>query len=239
MNLDQLTALANKVESTAVDFIAMLGPWLGPLPSAFLVYRATINYLGWPSWIAFIAAAAVESIGVVSVVQALRLYEWNQTRTAKDSAAPFWFMVALSIFYLVTTIGLTVLLDVIPDLARYAPVVFPLLAIVGAANIAVKSDQKRREAARQERKQARQEVKAAARQDTRQESGNLPQAEMAAVGDFRQFKRSATREELLEIAAMETADIMATYRLDSPRTARNWRQNARQLTANGHANGAN
>jgi hypothetical protein len=235
-NIEQRLA---QIENTVVDVMAALTPWLAPIPSAWLIGRATIQHLGWHLSIAVIAGIAVECIGVVSIVLALRLHEWNQTKRQSDPVAPVWLALVAVAFYFTVTISLTVLLDVSPVLAHIAPAIFPLLAAVGAVNIAIKRGQNHRETAqaqeRQERKQARQEVKAVARQETRQEDGNLPQAVTAATSDFRQFKRTATREELLQIATMETAEIMATYRLDNPRTARNWRQNARQLTANGHA----
>lgn len=133
------------LEDTAVDVISVFGPWLGPVPSAYLVGVAAMKYLDWPFLIALIAAIAVESIGVVSVVSALRLYEWNETKRKSDPSAPFGLAVLLVVVYFVVTIGLTVLLDVIPELARFAPAVFPLLAAVGAVNIAVKNGQRRRE----------------------------------------------------------------------------------------------
>ncbi len=48
------------------------------------------------------------------------------------------------IVYLISTIGLTVFLDIIPALARYAPVIFPILALVGGFNLALRSGHRRR-----------------------------------------------------------------------------------------------
>jgi hypothetical protein len=231
---ESITRTANQIESLAVDIIAILAPWLSPLPSAYLVYRATQEHFGWPFLVSAAGALAVEAIGVVSVVVALRLHEWNQTKNSKEPAAPFGLAVAVCAFYLVVTVGLVVFLKVFPELVNFAPAVFPFLAITGAVNIALKDGQKRRERERQERKEERKQ----ARQDTRKVTGNLPQVETAEITDWRQFSKRASRDELLEIAGMDTTGIMETYRLDNARTARNWRQNARQLTANGHSNGA-
>jgi len=151
----KLTDKLNELEDSAIDVIGVFGPWLGPLPSAYLVGAAAIKYLGWPPVIALVAAVAVESIGVLSVVLALRLYEWNETKNKTDPTAPLWLAVSLVAFYFVVTIGLTVMLDVIPELARYAPAVFPLLAAVGAVNIAIKNGQRRREAEKLAKKSER------------------------------------------------------------------------------------
>jgi hypothetical protein len=62
--------------------------------------------------------------------------------------------------YLTSTIGLTVLLDIFPELGRYAPALFPMLALVGAVNLALRSGHRRRIAGiaqeRAERKAERQ-----------------------------------------------------------------------------------
>jgi hypothetical protein len=145
----------HKIENAAVDFIAVFAPWLGPIPSAYLVGAACIDYLQWHWTIAIIAALTVESIGVVSVVIALRLFEWNETKNKSDASAPFGLALVNVLFYFVVTIGLTVMLDVFPQLARYAPAVFPLLAAVGAVNIAIKNGQLRREVAKRRAKAER------------------------------------------------------------------------------------
>lgn len=172
-----LTEKLNQIERAAIDVIAVFAPWLGPIPSAYLVGVATYNYLSWHVVVATVAAVAVESIGVVSIVSALRLYEWNETKTQKDAAAPLKLAVTLVAFYFVITIGLTVLLDVFPELARFAPAVFPLLAGVGAVNIAIKNGQQRREQRAMQRKGNRKATKHAT---TRNATGNATAAQRMA-----------------------------------------------------------
>jgi hypothetical protein len=48
--------------------------------------------------------------------------------------------------YVVATLGLVVFLEVWPFLATYAPAIFPVLAVVGAVNLALISRQEQREA---------------------------------------------------------------------------------------------
>jgi len=150
-----ITERLSKFEDLAVDVLAIFGPWLAPVPSAYLVGKAAISHLAWHWSIAAIAALAVESIGVVSIVLSLRLYEWNQIKNKTDPAAPLILALIASVFYFVVTIGLTVVLDVHPEWSRYAPAIFPLLAAVGAANIAMKNGQRRREVAKETKKQPR------------------------------------------------------------------------------------
>lgn len=159
--MKNITERLNEIEDLAVDVLAVFGPWFAPIPSAYLVGKAAHDYLSWHWLVAIIAAVAVESIGVVSVVLALRLYEWNEAKNKTDAAAPLPLALVNVAVYFVVTIGLTVLLDVVPELSRFAPAIFPLLAAVGAVNIAVKNGQRRREAEKQAAKVDRQRIKEA------------------------------------------------------------------------------
>lgn len=145
-------SIISAIEKSAVDIIAVFSPWFAPVPSAYLVGKAVYEHLQWHWIVALIAAIAVESIGVVSVVVALRLYEWNETKNKTDPFAPFWLSVSTVCVYFIVTIALTILLDVFPTLAQYAPAIFPLLAAVGAVNIAIKNGQQRREDDKLEKK---------------------------------------------------------------------------------------
>lgn len=188
-------------ERAAVDFLAVFAPWLGPIPSAYLVGKAARDRLGWADPIAWIAAIAVESIGVVSVVLALRLYEWNNTKNKSDPAAPFWLAMLCTGFYFVVTIGLTVLLDVYPELAQFAPAIFPLLAAIGAVNIAVKNGQARRESEKRRAKEERRaahvstEIKAESKPKPKARPRVSPETETAdpAFGSLSGYKLDVAR----------------------------------------------
>lgn len=223
--MQSLTEKLNEIEKSAVDFIAVFAPWLGPIPSAWLVGNAAQEYLHWPLLIAIIAGVAVEAIGVVSVVLALRLYEWNDTKNKTDPGAPFGLAVVLVAVYFVVTIGLTVLLDVFPDLARYAPAIFPLLAAVGAVNIAVKNGQNRRE-----------EAKAGRKKGTKVSPKVSPKVSGNETGATFANWRKIPTETKLEMAQMTPAQIQETYGAQE-RTAQNWAKNARELAAKVSGNG--
>lgn len=173
--MKNITDRLNEVEDLAVDVLAVFGPWFAPIPSAYLVGKAAHDYLEWYWLVAIIAAVAVESIGVVSVVLALRLYEWNETKNKTDAAAPLPLALVNVAVYFVVTIGLTVLLDVVPELSRFAPAIFPLLAAVGAVNIAVKNGQRRREAEKVQARVDRQRAKSTTSQpDVNRQPVNHP-----------------------------------------------------------------
>lgn len=134
----------SEIETNLTDGIAAFGPWITPIPSAVLVANATVKDLHWSAELAWVAAAIIESLGLTTVSTSLLLWEYNADKRKTDSAAPFLLAASLVGVYLVSTIGLTVLLDIFPDLARYAPALFPILALVGAVNLALRSGHRRR-----------------------------------------------------------------------------------------------
>jgi hypothetical protein len=145
-------------EMALVKTVARLTPWFAPFPSAFFVARSSMKHLQIPLVVAIVIAAIIEFLGLTSVHTWLWLSDWNNRKRKSDPAAPAGYALALGLVYLVTTIGLTILLEVFPALSTYAPALFPALALVGAFNLALISQQKNREAlVRQEREERRAE----------------------------------------------------------------------------------
>jgi hypothetical protein len=134
----------NSWEAKATDFIAGLVPWLAPIPSAVLVANATMTHLGWSQPVAVIAGLIIEGLGLTSTSTALTLWDWNARRPANEPKAPFWLAALMVGVYLVSTIGLTVMLDLNTALVHLAPAVFPILALVGTINIALRQQHKNR-----------------------------------------------------------------------------------------------
>jgi hypothetical protein len=126
------------MEKKLIRTFSTFGPWLAPLANAYVVYRATINQLGYPWPVALLIAAFFEVIGVVSVVTVIEFWQYNQTKRLSDKAMPVTIAGAATASYLLATITFTVLLDVFPELARVAPAFFPLLTIVAGLNIGLR-----------------------------------------------------------------------------------------------------
>ena len=131
-------------ESKLTSLISRISPWLAPAPTAYLVGAATIKHLAWPLPIALIAATIIECLGLTTVATALELREYNLTKRKSDPVAPFTLAAFMAGSYLVVAIGLTVVLDIVPVLAVYAPAVFPLLSLAGVTVIALRNDHHRR-----------------------------------------------------------------------------------------------
>ena len=158
--LDDVRRVALRVEGAATDALAALGPWLAPIPSAVLVARASQEHLQWSPTLGLVSGAIIEILGLTTASTALTLWSYNESKRKTDPTAPFPLAAALIGCYFISTVGLTVLLDIAPALARYAPALFPTLALVGTVNLALRAQHGRRMAALAQEKSERQTQRA-------------------------------------------------------------------------------
>ena len=68
------------LEGVAVDLVARAGPWLSPLPTAYLTARATLVHLEWPLAVAVAAGMVIEFLGLAATSTALTLRAYNGTK---------------------------------------------------------------------------------------------------------------------------------------------------------------
>lgn len=167
-----------------VGAIAFISPILAPIPSAYFVYEASMTVLAAPEWVAFVLAVIVEGLGITSIHNALRFWNWNVTRKRDEPTAPVWIAAVLGLAYVAVVVSMTVVLKIVPtvgpftvdgttvgpfETGRLALAILPLLAIVGAVNLAlsaqhderVRETVEARERVKAERREARQRVKGA------------------------------------------------------------------------------
>jgi len=131
-------------ENGAIDLVAKVAPWFAPIPTAYLVGRATVNHLEWPVAIGVLAAGVIESLGLVTCATALDLYQFNQNRRKNDPPAPFWLAAFLIFLYFIVAVLLTVVLDTQPSWSVIAPAIFPFLSLAGVTVIALRKDYQKR-----------------------------------------------------------------------------------------------
>lgn len=147
-------------ERNAVKIVAKTIPWLAPVPSAYFVARSSMAHLALPWPIALVVALVIEALGLTCAFMASSFADWNHTKRKTDPAAPVIVALVLGAVYLATTLSLLAGLEAWPGLARYMPIVFPFLALVGTIALALIAQQEQREVAvtadKAEQRQARQ-----------------------------------------------------------------------------------
>jgi hypothetical protein len=127
-------------EEGIIDFVSKLSPWIAPLPSAWFVHDATVRHLAAGSALAWIIAIVIETLGLTTTHTALGMHAWNKAHASRpEKQAPFGLSVILAVVYVIATLMLITVLEVAPNLQHYAPAMFPILAVVGAVNLALRS----------------------------------------------------------------------------------------------------
>lgn len=132
-------------EDGIIDFIASLSPWLASSPSALFVQKAAISHLHVSDPLGWIIAVVIETLGLTTTHTALAFHKWNRAHPDEpEKQAPYGLAVALAVVYVVVTLCLIVVLESFPKFSPYAPIMFPMLAVVGAVNLAMRSHHNQR-----------------------------------------------------------------------------------------------
>ena len=135
------------------DTVSNLSPWLAPLPTAYVVYDATAVVLGWPAWVAGVAAVIIETIGLATVHTGLQLFAYNRKKRKSDPDAPTWLAWAITAAVLIAQSILIIVLESRPVL-----LVFQVFSLAAVVNLALRADHDARLAAiAEERAQRAQE----------------------------------------------------------------------------------
>ena len=204
----------SEIENGLVDGISAIGPWITPLPSAVLVANAVVKDLHWIPVLGWVTATIIESLGLTTVSTSLLLWDYNAAKRKTDPGAPFLLAASLVGVYLISTIGLTIFLDIFPELGRYAPALFPMLALVGAVNLALRSGHRRRLSGiaqdRAERKAERQYFRQPLEQSSNQMMSNLTSS-IVKTDTFLDKAQAARKANLTT-----RMDSLLTLYLDNP-----------------------
>ena len=128
-------------EEGVIDAVAKLSPWIAPLPSAFFVYEATLAHLTEWTPLAVVIALVIETLGLTTIHTALGFRIWNRMNAeSPEKQAPFVFSCVLAGMYVVATLLLILGLEFAGEtFGAVAPAMFPIMALVGAINLAMRS----------------------------------------------------------------------------------------------------
>lgn len=226
---DKLNEAIRDIESSVVNFISAIAPWLAPLSPAYMTYQHAINTLQFPQWVAFPVALVVEILGFSTISTFMTFWFFNRRNIAASKKAPVGLVVIAFLFYLALIVTANVLLDtfnnargaVIAVRALFALQTIPaaLIVVVRAGHRALLADlakEKEERKAESSRKVAEEEEK---------DTGKFP-------ADWRKVRPYLGEDEVLAISKMSTAAIMLKYHLKNDKTARNWRAYAQtEVTA--------
>lgn len=129
-------------ESSIVNTISAISPWLAPLAPAFMTFQHASNTLAFPPAVAYPTAAVVEILGFSTVSTSLAFWFYNRRNTAAGKRAPVEIAIGAFVFYLALIVVSNVLLDTF-DNAKWAVItvraLFTLQSIPAALIVAVRT----------------------------------------------------------------------------------------------------
>jgi len=146
-------------ERKIIRLLLKVGPWLAPIGTVFAVQRAVKAHFAFPDLVAWPVALVIEILGIGTIYLMLIMDDWNRRRSARsiDPKARAGLARFLVAFYIITTITLVILLDVLPMLNRWALAVLPLVSVVAYLALSLFAEHEFMEHAKEQAKQERRE----------------------------------------------------------------------------------
>ena len=110
-----INAVIVNTEYSFLNLVTVIIPWLVFLAPASMTWTNTGEHLGFPVWLRWAVAIVIEGLGLVSGSQLINDIWHNRKREnrAKEKKVNPLISGAASVFYLVTTLVLNAILDVV------------------------------------------------------------------------------------------------------------------------------
>jgi hypothetical protein len=246
-----LKALVSDLESSAIDLVSATTPWLAPVIPASQTYLHAINSLRYSESIAFVAALAVEFLGLAAVSTAVEFWNYNDTLKARKEArvhllkgedkkrarerrvvgAPFQLAAASGVFYIAIILTVNILLDwgkPFPQVA--ANVLLSLLAVPAAVIIAIRSQHRRKLTETRRARSGATQVEQGAKKtrtvaNDNYDDANRSRQDESSIAAIATGARTVTRDEFVTVFKSNGHHSIAELARElgvNPRTAQKW-----------------
>lgn len=217
---DRLNDGIRNVETSFVNFISAIAPWLAPLAPAYMTYQHAVDTLNFPLWVAIPVAVVVEILGFSAISTFMAFWFFNRRHKASAKKAPVWLIVFAFCFYLALIVSSNILLDAFDEAEGAVIAVRALFTLqtIPAALIVV---------ARAGHKALLAEMAKEREESNRKVSAERSNADGKFPANWRQVRKQLSREDVTWLQTAKTEEICYRYGVDD-RTARNWRKYAQE-----------
>lgn len=224
---DKLNESIRDAETSFVNFISAVAPWLSPLAPAYMTYDHAVNTLSLPVPVALSIAVVVEILGFSAISTFVTFWFFNQKNKSLSKKAPTLWVAFAFLFYLALIVTSNVLLDAF-DNARWAVnlvrALFTLQTIPAAVIVIARAGHRSFLA------EMAKDKKEKGKKEERKVSETFPE-NLQVSSDWRQARKQLSQEQVKEISTMSSGDISYRYGV-SERTAINWRGYAQKEQQN-------
>lgn len=225
---DKINDWIRGTETSIVNLISAIAPWLAPIAPAYMTYQHAVDVLHFPLWVAVPVAVVVEILGFSAISTFMAFWFFNRRNKANAKKAPTGWVIFAFLFYLALIVTSNILLDTFhnADGAKIAVRALYTLQTIPAALIVI---------ARAGHKSLLAEIAAereeSKRKVTEEVTAPVESLPVSFPSDWRKVRAMITSEQVLAIAQSETKNIAFSYGV-SDRTARNWRTYAQEEIRN-------
>lgn len=99
------------VETSFVNLISAVAPWLAPIAPAYMTYQHAVDVLSFPLWVAVPVAVVVEILGFSAISTFMTFWFFNRRNKANYKKAPTGWVIFAFAFYLALIVASNILLD--------------------------------------------------------------------------------------------------------------------------------
>lgn len=206
------------VETSFVNLISAVAPWLAPIAPAYMTYQHAVDVLNFPLWVAVPVAVVVEILGFSAISTFMTFWFFNRRNKANYKKAPTGWVIFAFAFYLALIVTSNILLDMFDNAEGAVIAVRALytLQTIPAALIVI---------ARAGHKSLLSEIKKESSESYRKVSDSESESSGKLTVNWRQARKQLSNDDLVWMQAAKTEEICFKYGIDD-RTARNWRKYA-------------
>jgi hypothetical protein len=108
---ERINSWVRSIESSIVNLISAIAPWLAPIAPAYMTYDHAANTLHFPTWVSLPIAIVVEILGFSAISTFMSFWLFNRRNKAEGKKAPVSFVIFAFIFYLALIVTSNILLD--------------------------------------------------------------------------------------------------------------------------------
>lgn len=214
-NFEKINNWIRGTESSIVNLVSAIAPWLAPIAPAYMTYQHAVDTLRFPQWVAIPVAVVVEILGFSAVSTFMGFWFFNRRNKSNAKKAPTGWVIFAFSFYLALIVTSNVILDASGNAHNAVITVKALytLQTIPAALIVI---------ARAGHKALLAEIAKEREESYRKVTDKLPNENKT---DWRQVRKNLSQDDVTWLKTARTEEICFRYGVND-RTARNWRKNA-------------
>jgi hypothetical protein len=142
--LEAIQRFVKATETTFIDTVSVVIPWLAPAAPAWIAWRSMTVELAFPIWLAAAMAAVIELLGLATINTVFQFWSWNQDARKSEPRSPVALALVLVMYYFCVILTVNTMLDGSTLQHKIAKGLLSSISVVGGVTIALRAAHARR-----------------------------------------------------------------------------------------------